>query len=257
MLRFSLLGSGSSGNALLVSYPEGSVLIDNGLSHRRLLERVESLGETLDNLKAILVTHEHGDHVNGLGTLARRAKAPVYLTEATLENLPRKVGALPDVRVFEAGDSFEFGGLEIESFSVWHDAADPVSFVLRYGGRQLGIATDLGKVSQVVRTRLAGSHALILESNYCPEMLRRSSYPPAICQRIRGKHGHLSNADMNSLLAGLVHEGLQWVVAVHISQENNTEELARRMAQQVLGEHPARLVIAQQDEPTPLFDIAV
>ncbi len=257
MIRFSLLGSGSSGNALLVTYPEGSILIDSGLSHKRLLERAASVGETLDNLRAVLVTHEHGDHVLGLGTLARRTKVPVYLTQQTLENLPKSVGMLPNLSVFEAGDRLAVAGLEVDSFSVWHDAADPVSFVIRYGGCQLGLATDLGKVSNVVRQRLAGSHALVLESNYCPNMLRSSSYPAAIRQRIRSTHGHLSNADMNSLLADLIHDSLQWVVAVHVSQENNTEDLARSMAQRVLGAHPARLVVAQQDEPTPLFDIAV
>lgn len=257
MIRFSLLGSGSSGNALLVACPQGAILVDAGLSFKRLNERAQAVGESLENLRAVFVTHEHGDHVLGLGTLARKTGVPVYLTQRTLDGLPKSVGLLPNVKLFEAGDRLSVGDLEVDSFSVWHDAADPVSYVVRCGGGQLGLATDLGKPSHLVRERLAGSHALILESNYCPNMLRTSSYPAAIRQRIKGTHGHLSNAEMNSLLADLLHDRLQWVVAVHISQENNTEELARSMAQRVLGTHPARLVLAQQDAPTPVFNIAV
>lgn len=257
MIRFSLLGSGSSGNALLVATPEGAILVDAGLSFKRLNERAAAIGESLENLRAVFVTHEHGDHVLGLGTLARKTGVPVYMTPRTLDNLPKNVGLLPNVKLFDAGERLSVDGFELDSFSVWHDAADPVSYAVRWGGAQLGLATDLGKVSNVVRQRLTGSHALILESNYCPNMLRTSSYPAAIRQRIKSTHGHLSNADMNSLLADLLHDRLQWVIAVHISQENNTADLARSMAERVLGKHPARLVLAEQDAPTPLFSIAV
>lgn len=257
VLRFSLLGSGSSGNALLVATPEGSILVDAGLSFKRLNERAAAIGESLENLRAVFITHEHGDHVLGLGTLARRTNVPVYLTPATHQNLPKHIGLLPNVKLFEAGERIAVDGFEIDSFSVWHDAVDPVSYAIRWGGAQLGLATDLGKPSNVVRRRLMGSHALILESNYCPNMLRTSSYPAAIRQRIKSTHGHLSNADMSSLLSELLHDALQWVIAVHISQENNSADLARSMAQRVLGAHPARLVLAEQDAPTPLFSIAV
>ena len=256
MLRFSLLGSGSSGNALLVVSPAAKILIDDGLSFKQVQRRVAAVGETLEGLKAVFVTHEHRDHVNGIGTLARRLKVPVYATEATYENLPQSVGELPGVEFFESGDAISVDGLELTSYSVCHDAVDPVMFTVECAGVKLGLASDLGRVSALVKTRLADSHALILESNHCPAMLRRGSYPRMLQQRISSSHGHLSNSAMNSLLATLMHDRLQWVVLAHVSQENNSPELAREMASHVLRDHPAGLHVALQDGPTPLFEIA-
>lgn len=256
MIEFSLLGSGSSGNATLVRGPSGKILIDNGFSVRELQRRMACIGESLDDLLGVVVTHEHRDHVNGLGVLARRTGAPVYVTPATAERLPESLGVIPNLVHFESGDTVAIGEFALRSFRVTHDAADPVSFVVSRDGARVGFATDLGCVSHLVRQRLRGCHALVLESNYCPAMLRRSSYPAAIVQRIRGPQGHLSNQDMNSLLADVLHSDLQLVVAVHISQENNTPDTAHAMAAQVLDKHPARLVVAAQDEPTPLFRVA-
>jgi len=256
LLRFSILGSGSSGNAILVVSPKGKILIDNGLSFKQLLLRAAAVGEDLEGLKGDFITHEHVDHVLGIGTLTRRLGAPLFVTERTFERFPPGVGAIPDVRFFEPGDTLSVDGLELTSFSICHDAADPVSFVISSGRAKLGMAADLGRVSQLVKTRLQGSHALILESNYCPEMLRKGSYPPALQQRIRGSYGHLSNADMNSLLADLLHDGLKLVVLAHISAENNSHDHAREMAARVLQGHSAELYLARQDEPTPVFEIS-
>lgn len=256
MIRFSLLGSGSGGNALLITSGSCKILVDCGLSFKRLVERTAALGETLDGLAGVFITHEHGDHVLGLGTLSRRLGVPVYMTSLTYQSLPASLGAISDVRLFEAGDRLECGDLSIESFSVSHDAADPVSYVVSSGGVRLGIACDMGYVSELVRQRLQGAHGLILESNYCPDMLRRGSYPAQVQQRIRGRRGHLSNGDSTSLLHGLIHEGLQVVVLVHVSQENNCPELVTRMARQALNGRPVELCVACQDEPTPLFRLA-
>lgn len=255
MLRFSLLGSGSSGNAILVASPTSKILIDNGLSFRQLEKRAAAVGESVDDVDAVFITHEHGDHVKGVGIFARKMNVPVYLTPSTFHSLPKSVGDLPGVNLFEAGEDVQVNGFTLKSFSVSHDAADPVSYVVRYGDYQLGLATDLGHVSNLVRQRLQGSHALILESNYCPKMLQQSSYPLAIRQRIRSNYGHLSNSDMNSLLSDLLHDDLQVVVVVHVSQENNTEELVHRMASGVLKSHDAELVIASQDAPTPVYQL--
>ncbi|MBI4556176.1 MAG: MBL fold metallo-hydrolase [Candidatus Hydrogenedentes bacterium] len=255
MLGFSLLGSGSSGNALLVRSPSAKILIDNGLSFRQIQVRAASLGETVDNLKAVFVTHEHADHVNGVGTLARKLGIPVYLTGGTLRNLPLGIGALPQVREFEAGDEISVDGLILQSFSVSHDAADPVSYVVRLNGASLGVAADLGHASQLVRTRLAGCHALILESNYCPTMIQAGPYPPAVQQRIRGRLGHLSNPDASALLSDLLHDALQIVVLVHISEDNNTPRRAYQYAAKVLEGHQARLFVARKDRPTRMFEI--
>ncbi len=255
MIRFSLLGSGSSGNAIIVATSDTKILIDSGLSFKQLELRLKSVGETLDGLEAIFLTHEHGDHVKGVGVLARRTKVPVFMSGGTFANLPKGVGEIPHVECFKSGATLSVGGMTLTSFDVVHDAADPVSYVVRSGGCQLGIASDLGKVTHLVRQRLQGSNALVLESNYCPEMLRHSPYPAAVVQRIGSSQGHLSNPQMNSLLADLLHDELQLVVAVHISQENNTVEKAREMAARVLRSHHAELHVAEQDGPSPLFQI--
>lgn len=255
MLRFSLLSSGSAGNAILVDSGNEKILIDNGLSFRELQARVTEIGESLDNLKALIVTHEHGDHVNGVGVLSRKMNVPTYMTPPTYQALNPKIGKIDPLIHFDSGETITIGSISIESFRVSHDAADPVSFVVEAKGSRLGLATDLGKATHLVRERLAGCHALVLESNYCPMKIRNSPYPPAIIQRIRSNMGHLSNADMNSLLAGLVHDDLQWVVAVHISQENNSEDLVRDMAQQVLKGHQAQLILADQERPSPMYTV--
>lgn len=258
-MRFALLGSGSSGNAMLISTPGAKILIDNGLSYRQLLLRCNGLGLSLENLDGLFITHEHGDHVRGAGILARKMEIPVYMTRDTFAHLPKGVGKIPRTTFFESGEGIEVGDMTVGSFGVSHDAADPVSFTVRCGGKQIGLATDLGRDSELVRQRLSGSHALILESNYCPKMLETSPYPDAVRQRIRGNQGHLSNPDMNSLLAKVLHDDLQLVVIVHISQENNTEEQARSMAERVLRKRnsAAKLVVAGQDRPTPVFEIAI
>jgi phosphoribosyl 1,2-cyclic phosphodiesterase len=257
VIRFCLLGSGSSGNALLIASRSTKLLIDSGLSYKQVALRAAAVGESLDDLQAVFITHEHRDHVNGVGTLARRLKVPVFITPRTLENLPPTVGTLPEVRLFEAGETLSVGNIRVTSFSVTHDAVDPVSYVIEADGVKVGVASDLGHAPALVQMRLAGAHALVLESNYCPRMLRDGPYPPMLQQRIRSKHGHLSNADMNSLLSSLLHEALRLVVLVHISEKNNCPDLAHQLARQVMGDHPAELHVALQDRPTPLFTVCL
>lgn len=255
MLRFVLLGSGSSGNATLVYSGNNKILIDAGFSLRQLQQRVEATGQSLDGLDAVFVTHEHTDHVQGLGVLARRVGVPIYLTQGTFESLPEKVGALPDVRFFESGDTLEVGDLRVSSFGTAHDASDPVSYTVACGAAKVGFATDLGHYSHLTRARLAGSHALVLESNYCPEMLRTGPYPPEVQQRIRGRNGHLSNQDMTALLGELLHQGLRTVVLFHISENNNSPERVHTMATGAVRGHGARVYLATQDAPTEVFEV--
>lgn len=255
MLRFTLLGSGSRGNATLVQSRHTTLLIDCGMSHVELARRLGAVGCALDHVDAVLVTHEHLDHVQSLGTLARRQGLPVYLTPDTHEALPPKVGALPNVRHFEAGDVWRVGDIEVSSFSVTHDARDPVAFAVSAETAKAGFVTDAGCRTPLMARRLAGAHALVLESNYCPDLLHAGSYHPKVKQRIRGRHGHLSNQDMASLLSDLLHDALQTVVLVHLSENNNHPEHAVRLARGVLRDHPARLVVASQDAPTDWFEV--
>ncbi len=255
MLQFCLLGSGSSGNALLVLSEKSKILIDNGLSFKQLELRARAIDQSLDDLEAVFVTHEHGDHVKGLGVLCRKRPVPVFMTEMTKELLPKSLGKLPQVVTFEAGETVVWSDMQLQSFSVSHDAGDPVSYVVRSQGTQLGLATDLGHLSGLVRTRLSGSNALIVESNYCPERLLRGVYPPQIQQRIRGRLGHLSNQDMCSLISELQHDSLELVVLVHISENNNHPELVTKMARQAILNPDVGLFLAEQDAPTPMFQI--
>ncbi|MFP4499580.1 MAG: MBL fold metallo-hydrolase [Candidatus Hydrogenedentota bacterium] len=255
MLRFSLLGSGSSGNAALVTTPTTKILIDNGLSLKQLRLRLAAVGESLTDLSAVVISHEHSDHVLGLGVLTRQMAVPVYMTPATHEALPASLNGLNGVRHFESGDTLPLGDIEVDTFAVSHDAVDPVGFAVRGCGAKLGFATDLGHVSHVVRRGLAGAHALVIESNYCPKRLLAGHYPPRVQHRIRSRIGHLSNQDMCSLLAELLHDRLGTVVLMHISENNNNPDDVLALARGVMNGHVAKLHLAWQDRPTPLFEV--
>ena len=255
MIRFSLLGSGSKGNALFISSAKTKILIDNGFSFKQLRIRVESIGESLEGLDAVFVTHEHRDHVGGIGVLSRKIDVPIYFTPVTYECLPQTIGQLQTVNFFEAGDTISVGDLKLTSFSVSHDAVDPVGFAVTNGTAKIGLATDLGHAPTLVKKRLEGSNALILEANHCPVMLRKGPYPLALQQRIKSKHGHLSNSDMISLLSHLLHEDLKVVVLAHVSEENNSPENVYDMTHHLLKDHKAEFYVADQNEPTKLFEI--
>lgn len=255
MIRFCVLGSGSGGNAILIRSRSKKILIDGGFSYAQLVRRAGEAGESLDGLEAIFVTHEHSDHVGGIGVCSRKLGIPVYMTPGTFENLPKTVGELPRVEQFEAGDVLALDGLRLTSFPITHDAADPVSYIIESEGVKLGMASDLGHVTNVVRARLAGSHGLLLEANYCPRRLETGPYPPALRQRIRSRHGHLSNQAMLTLLKELLHDRLRLVVLAHISKENNTPNDAWELAHSALTNHPAEICCALQDSPTPVFEL--
>lgn len=256
MIRFSLLGSGSSGNAALVISPQARILVDCGLSFRQLQLRAAYLGESIEGLDAVFITHEHTDHVAGLRVLAKRVPVPIFMTAETCAALPDAAAGVPGVEVIETGDSVPIKDIEISSFSISHDAADPVSYVVRQDGAKLGFATDLGHVSHVVRRSLEGANGLVLESNYCPQLLRTGAYPAQVQHRIRSRIGHLSNHDMCSLLSELLHDALRTVVLVHLSENNNSPDLVHRLASEVLRGHGAHLHLAEQDKPTPLFEVS-
>lgn len=256
MLKFALLGSGSSGNATVVTDGRSTVLIDNGLSYVRLAERLGRVGLSPDRLDAVFITHEHSDHVTGLGVLSRKVRVPIFASTGTCGALPKGLGDLPNLVPFESGDTVPVGNLSIGSFSVSHDAEDPVSYTVTNSGTKLGFATDFGHVSQLVQTRLAGAHALVLESNYCPDMLRTGSYPPAVRQRISSRVGHLSNHDAMRLLKDLAHDHLKIIVLVHLSQQNNLPDLPLQLARKTLRNHPAEIIIAAPNGESRLFEVS-
>ena len=233
-MRVCTLASGSSGNAVLVESGATRVLIDAGLSGRDLADRLRLVRVDPESIRAVAFTHEHLDHVRGAGAFARRYRVPLYFNPATRG----QVADLHKCRVeeFQTGEPFEVGDLRLAPFSISHDAADPVGFTIEDGVRRIGMAADLGFVSRLVAERLAGVDALLLESNHDPLMLENGPYPRDLKRRVAGKHGHLSNEQCGDLLAALVHGGLQHVVLLHLSEKNNTPEIATAAARARLGE---------------------
>lgn len=236
-MRVCLLASGSRGNATLIETDGCRLLIDAGLSAREINHRLQEIQLTADDLDALLVTHEHHDHVRGIGPLARRHNLPVYIIPQTAAAIP-KLGKIADLRYFAAGDNLKFGPLDIATFSTTHDAVDPVGFVIDSVEGRVGYATDLGHSTRLIADALAGSRVLILESNHDELMLLDGPYPWPLKQRVQGRHGHLSNRAAAGLLRELVWEGLEAVFLAHLSEENNQPELARHEMDQILAQTP-------------------
>ena len=224
-ILFQVLASGSKGNAILVCSSKTRVLVDAGLSGTELVRRLEQAGHSARRLDALIVTHEHQDHVRGVGVLSRRFNLPVYCSRGTLENLPMQVGKLAHTQLFQTGHPYRIGDLLIHPFAVSHDARDPAGMTIENDDCRLGMCTDLGIVTQLVRQRLQGCRGLLLEANHDLELLMNGPYPWHLKQRIRGRHGHLSNTDTYELLRELFHEGLRAVVLAHLSEINNRPKL--------------------------------
>jgi phosphoribosyl 1,2-cyclic phosphodiesterase len=224
-LLFQVLASGSKGNCILVCSKKTSILIDAGISAKELVHRMEGSPIEPGRLDALVISHEHQDHVRGAGVLSRRFNLPVFLSRGTLQNLPVSVGRIARSQVFQCGFCFTIGDLSLHPFAITHDACEPAGFVIEHEGLKLGVCTDLGIATQLVRVRLQGCHGLILEANHDPERLMNGPYPLFLKQRIRSRHGHLSNADTCELLKSIHHQHLKSVVFAHLSETNNHPEL--------------------------------
>ena len=250
-----MLGSGSSGNCTFVATDRVKILIDAGLSRRDTLRRLASIGEAPESLGAILVTHEHSDHVGGLARLAGPYRIPVYLTPSTQAALPPET-ELPAVETMRAGNSFQISNLTVEPFTVPHDAADPVGFRLSAEGVRIAIATDLGYLPENVKDYLRSCHCLIIESNHDLEMLRSGPYPWHLKQRIMSRDGHLSNMAVVDFLTSHFDSEARMVILTHLSRQNNHPEIARMAVASALESQNARhtqLALSSQREPTEVF----
>lgn len=276
-VKFTILGSGSAGNCAYLETSEARILVDAGFSTRQIRLRLASIGRTPENLSAILLTHEHTDHISGLLGLADKFHIPVYcnrgtqdgtvwafkekwsqktnLALATADTFKSKI----DWRLFESGAGFEVGDVGIETFSVPHDAQDPVGFILHTPAGNIGLATDLGHVTKLVHERIRAAHVLVLESNHDVKMLQncpRRSW--ALKQRILGRHGHLSNATAAETAAQIMSSRLRQLYLAHLSRECNTPELAEHiMAEQLfhIGATHVRLQVAAQDVPCATLEL--
>jgi phosphoribosyl 1,2-cyclic phosphodiesterase len=238
----SVLASGSRGNCALVATSATRILVDAGLSGRETSKRLRALGERAEEISAILITHEHSDHVAGLQRLATKLKVPVFLTAPTHHAWSRAVrdqqGAIPELpksEHFSAGRGFRVGDIEVMPFTIPHDAADPVGFTFRAEGVKVGFATDLGYMPASVRDHLGGCSLLVMESNHDVEMLRSGPYPWSVKQRVMSRVGHLSNDALAEFFSGDYDGGAEYVVLAHLSEQNNHPEIARAAAEHALG----------------------
>ncbi len=248
VLRFALLGSGSRGNGLLVECGQTAILVDCGFALKETERRLARLGREARALSAILVTHEHGDHVAGVGPLARKYDIPVWLTAGTHAALgAAETNRLPQYRLFSAHENFSIDAIAVQPYTVPHDAREPCQFVFSNGAHRLGLLTDAGHITPHIETRLSGCDALILECNHDSDMLAEGPYSASLKKRVGGPLGHLNNDAAAALLAVLDTGRLQHIVAAHLSEKNNTPWLVHSALGAVLGGTAQRVEIASQE----------
>ncbi|MET0103492.1 MAG: MBL fold metallo-hydrolase [Sedimenticola sp.] len=253
-MRFALLGSGSRGNATLIESDSCRLLLDCGFAAKEIERRLALLDVAADTLDGILVTHEHQDHIRGVGAMARRYRLPVWLSHGTYRK--GRCGELPEVHLFHShqGD-FQVGDIQVSPFTVPHDAGEPVQFMFTTQSGRLGVLTDTGMVTPHIVEVLAPSDSLLLECNHDTGMLRNGPYPPALQRRVGGNYGHMSNAQAARLLAQLETGRLRNLVAAHMSEKNNLPELVREALLEAAPEIEGRLSLAAQDSVTGWFDV--
>jgi phosphoribosyl 1,2-cyclic phosphodiesterase len=253
-MRFASLGSGSRGNATLVEGDCTRVLVDCGFAARETERRLEALGVGGAQLDAILVTHEHADHIRGVRALARRHGIEVWTTPGTWRQVPGV--PISGVRLFSGHEpGFRIGDLRVLPFPVPHDAREPCQFVFESAGGRLGVLTDTGCVTQHIRDLLRECSALVLECNHDLAMLNNGPYPPSVRARVGGRHGHLSNLQAAELLDSLEHRRLRNILVGHVSEHNNRPELAREALLGVSRDLERRLTIAGQDGVGPWLEV--
>jgi phosphoribosyl 1,2-cyclic phosphodiesterase len=262
----TVLASGSRGNSALVESSQARILVDAGISCRETFKRLKAAGRDPHSISAILITHEHADHVYGLATLIKKLKIPVFMTGATHQGWARSLrdqaGARPQVpqlEVFSAGRSFQVADITIIPFTIPHDAADPVGYTFRAEGAKIAIATDLGYMPASVRDHLRGCDVLIVESNHDLEMLRGGPYPWSVKQRVMSRVGHLSNESLADFFAQDYDRGASYIVLAHLSEQNNHPEIARQAAEKALGPQRTllhnRIMLAAQNAPTETISL--
>lgn len=237
-MRICSLFSGSSGNAIFVCTENTKLLVEAGLSGRKIAEALSSIGESLSEISAVLVSHEHIDHVRGAGVLARRYNLPIFASTGTWEAMEQMIGPVPErnKKVFSTYVPFEIGDITITPFPIPHDANEPVGYSFSSAGKKATIATDIGHISMDLLRNFEDSDLLLLESNHDIEMLRMGPYPWPLKQRIAGKQGHLSNDAAGEVIAYMAERGTRKFLLGHLSKENNFPELAYQTVRSVLCE---------------------
>jgi phosphoribosyl 1,2-cyclic phosphodiesterase len=255
MIQICMLASGSRGNSIYVSDGETSVLVDAGLSGVELERRMNSQNINAADIDAIIVSHEHSDHIQGVGVLARRYNLPVYISHETYNTASSQLGSIKHVNHFSCGTEFCINQLKIRPFSISHDASDPAGFTLGCNGQKVGIATDLGIVTAMVRQHLKNCSCLIIEANHDVAMLEDGPYPWSVKQRVKGRTGHLSNESSRELLMDIMHDKLSHVILAHLSETNNTPEKAFRAVTERLPNSCLNISVATQSTASPIIQL--
>lgn len=241
------LASGSKGNCLYFGTKKTKILIDAGISGRATKHKLEKLGIELDQIQAILISHDHTDHIQGLKTLAFRYGIPVLANTETAKGIYGTFRECPKFKIFTTGEAFSFGDIEIHPFSIQHDTVDPVAFTLKIDGIKIGVCTDLGYPTTLVKTHLKECDYLVVEANHEPSMVHACPRPMVYKQRVLGRSGHLSNESCGELLSEVMHDGLKHVHLAHLSQECNSPQTALERVKEKIGER-VPVKIAPQNE---------
>ena len=242
-LRFASLSSGSRGNALLVEHSDTLVMVDCGLSLKATHARLSELGRDPRDITAIVVTHEHSDHIGGVASLSRRYGIPVAMTHGTRD----AAGFSGELQLINCHRLFKVGQISVQPFPVPHDAREPCQFVFSAGGRRLGLLTDTGHITPHITSSLSECDALAVEANHDLERLSGGPYPPSLKIRVGGAYGHLNNEQTADLIRQIKHDKLQWVTALHLSEQNNDQHTVRKVLSDALDEAATDLHLASQN----------
>ena len=265
-MRLVSIASGSSGNCIYVGSENTHILVDAGISNKRIEQGLNEIGLKGSELQGVVITHEHSDHIKGLGVLARRHGVPIYATGETLEEISgmKSLGEYPKelLRPISPDVDFTIGDLELQPFSIDHDAANPVAYRVKHERKSVAVATDMGHFDQYVIDHLQGLDALLLESNHDVNMLQTGPYPYYLKRRILGDHGHLSNENAGRLLSYILHDNMKQILLGHLSKENNYEKLAYETVKLEIdqGDCPYRssdfpIEVASRDEMSQIVNL--
>ena len=257
-MKVCLLASGSAGNSIYIQNGSTSILIDAGLTGKQIETRLNSIGVNPATLQGIVVSHEHSDHIKGVGVMARRYGMPVWMTQGTLDGSKKTFTGRERVRVIDNDENFSIGDLELQPFPLPHDAADPVNYVVTDGVAKVAIATDMGVMTQLVYQRIKDVDFVAIESNYDYHMLMEGPYPWDLKKRISGRHGHLPNDGAAQTLCDLAQNGVKYAVLAHLSEKNNHPDVARTTCQDMFAQRGIKdfpIKVALQDKPSDIFVI--
>ncbi|WP_217587434.1 MBL fold metallo-hydrolase [Lentibacillus saliphilus] len=259
-LRFSVLASGSTGNAFYIESDQTKLLVDAGLSGKKMDRLFSEIHVNPSELSGILVTHEHSDHIKGLGIIARKYNLPIYANERTWNAMDGMIGKLTPDQKFHFGveEVKTFGDIDVESFGVSHDAADPMFFTFHKDGKKVALVTDLGYVSDRIKKTVEHADAYVFEANHDVSMLRMGRYPWSVKRRILGDSGHVSNEDCGLALCDIIGNETERIYLAHLSQDNNMKDLAQMSVQSILQERgiTTDLIVTDPNSPTPIYDVS-